>query len=375
MNRAPTVFISVGEFSGDILAGQLVSELKSQISNLHLFGITGPSLQNLNVKSIATIDDFNVMGIWEVIKKLSHLKLLKQKILREIEANSPDLAILVDFPGFHLDLAAELKMRGIKVVQYIAPKVWAWGAGRVKKLREDFDLVLGILPFEEEFFLKNAVNYKYVGNPHLERLEGIQINKSALGFKDDEPVVAFLPGSRQSEIEGLKKYLIPYSLALRDLNPKIKIIVPIAHSLDFERTTNSFREEGDIGQIQFFKGSSLELMKIADLGVIASGTATLECGLLGTPLCVIYKLNYLSYLVAKKFIKIKYASLVNLILEEGVAPEFLQNIEIPDLVSFTNKILNDPVYTENYRLKLDELKRRLVGGAAKEATRQIKDIL
>ena len=163
------VYIGAGEPSGDLLGAELALEFKKKFGKkVDLVGTTGERMRSAGVSSIETIDQLNIMGFAEVLKNLSSLRFIEQRMLEKIIRHKPDLCILIDFPGLHFELAHKLKKNNIKCVQYVAPKVWAWGKRRVKKLRSDFDLVLGVLPFEKDFFLSHDVKYEYVGSPHLD---------------------------------------------------------------------------------------------------------------------------------------------------------------------------------------------------------------
>ena len=182
MKRGRECFISVGEHSGDLLASDLVLSLKDRFSKISFFGMTGDALQSAGVESIGSIDELSVMGFVEVLKKLPDLLALEKRILAAVDRRQPEFAILVDFPGFHFRLAEQLKLRGVKVIQYVAPKVWAWGEGRVAKLRKDFDLVLGIFPFEAGYFAEKGVNFRYIGSPHKDRMNKVIVKREDLGL-------------------------------------------------------------------------------------------------------------------------------------------------------------------------------------------------
>ena len=224
-------FISVGEFSGDLLAAQLVKELRSQIPQIKFSGIAGKEMAKEGVEQIVSMDVLNVMGLFDVLQKAAEIKIVEKRILAYLDRINPKVAILVDYPGFHFRLAEQLKMRGIKVVQYIAPKLWAWGASRVVKLRKDFDLVMGIFPFEAEFFRSRGVQFEFVGCPHLKRLEKIPYSHKELGLRADSPVVAMLPGSRESEVRRILPIMLTLKKNLANSKPNIQFCIPVAANL------------------------------------------------------------------------------------------------------------------------------------------------
>lgn len=270
------------------------------------------------------------MGLWEVLIKLPQIKSIESLVLANIDRNPPDVAILVDFPGFHFSLAKKLKLRGIKVVQYVAPKLWAWGQKRIVRLRRDFDLVMGVFPFEAEYFTKRNVNFKLVGSPHRDRVDNVVADKAYFGYKEEDILIGFLPGSRVSEVVKILPQFHNIVWELRALLTKFHIVIPVAENLELGYVEGLFRsgleDMTSNSQIRFIHGSSLKLMKAADVCLVASGTATLECALLGTPLVVIYVMNAISYKLAKKKVQIPWISLVNILMGREVVPEHVQDL-------------------------------------------------
>ena len=190
LTRRERYFISAGELSGDLIGGDLVQALKTAAPHLEPFGIAGEAMERAGVEPVAKVADFSVMGVFEVARKLAELRMLEARILAAIDRRRPTLAVLIDNPGFHLRLAEQLRMRGIRVIQYVAPKLWAWGSGRIGAVRRNFDLVLGILPFEEKFFRSQGVAYQYVGCPLKDRTDKVMVQPEALGLEAGRPVVA-----------------------------------------------------------------------------------------------------------------------------------------------------------------------------------------
>lgn len=354
MNAQIKCFISVGEHSGDLLAAQLVQELKTQIPQLHFSGITGKEMLKVGVEQLVSMDVLNVMGLFDVLKKTAEIKMVEKRVLSHLDRWKPNIAILVDYPGFHFRLAEQLKMRGIKVVQYIAPKLWAWGASRVYRLRRDFDLVMGIFPFEAEFFRSRGVDFEFVGCPHLRRLEKIESCHATLKLDESKPVVAMLPGSRESEVKRILPIMLKLKQKLAAADPKLQFCVPVAANLSYEKVLKSIPEEEKSG-VLFVKQKSLEIMKGSDLAIVASGTATLECALLGTPMVVLYKMDSLSYFLAKRKVTTKWVSLVNIIMSKEVVPEFIQNIDEEGVLSTLKELLDK--HSNRYLLMKEQFKQ------------------
>ncbi len=390
MKKIGSYFISAGEYSGDLIATELIHQIAGLYPRVKAFGVCGPSMRSARARSVIDMEQFEVLGFAEVLNKLPEIAQYEMAILEEIDRVQPDIAILVDYPGFHIHVAEKLKERGIPVIQYVAPKVWAWGQGRVKKIKEYFDLVLGILPFEEKFYLNHGVNFKFVGSPHKDRIEKVVVEKADLGFSQDRKIVACLPGSRSGEISRILPTLAETASVLSSKHQKIDFVVPLAPNFDFawfeehapERKkfqpqrfskTNEFPFDGiQYGPLKIIAGMSLELMKVADAAIVASGTATLECFLLGCPLVVVYKVSKATYEIGKKISHVDYVSLVNLFDNSEVVKEFLQVFEVSDVVDETEKILFDDDYRGKMIGKFQKMSEGLKGDAPFFAALEIK---
>jgi lipid-A-disaccharide synthase len=393
IKKKESYFISAGEASGDLLGADLALALKDLLPRMLPFGITGPKMVSASIEEIASIESFSVMGFVEVIHKVPELIMLEQRILREIEQRNPQFAILIDNAGFHLRLAQQLRMRGIRVIQYVAPKVWAWGENRVEQIKRDFELVLGILPFEEKFFLERGVPYQYVGSPLKDRTEKVMISRENLGFSKDKRIVACLPGSRYSEISRT----LPIIKSIRDIIARqfddVEFIAPIAPNLtikdmvlglgldpdEFDLSGKSIPEFAfptfKIQGITFVEGMNLELMAAADAAIITSGTATLECALVGTPMVVIYSMNDVTYQIAMKKMKVQWASLVNLIADTELVKEYIQDFSNETVANDIVSLLNDTERRETMKKSFEDLRDQLKGTAARTAAAEIHKVI
>jgi lipid-A-disaccharide synthase len=295
--------------------------------------------------------------------------------------------VLIDNPGFHLRLAEQFRMRGIPVYQYVAPKVWAWGQGRVEQLRRNFTAILGILPFEEEFFHRHQVNYHYVGSPLKDRIDKVIVRRESLGLPEATPVLACLPGSRPSELSLNLPTLVNVRQAVARQVPEAIFFVPIAANLPIEMVADILRthcgvelkprpveasghlrvESWEAAGLRFVRGMSLELMASADVAIVASGTATLECALLGTPMVVVYTMSELSYQIAKRVVKLPYVSLANLMLGRQVVQEYIQEFSISDVAAEVLSLLTDKERNREIRLLFEDMRDKLQGNAAQNA--------
>lgn len=382
--KLDTYFISSGEHSGDLLGSDLVLSLRERLPKLTPFGIAGAAMAHAGVEEIASISELSVMGVAEVLKKIGQLRMLEQRILHFIDMWQPRFAVLIDNPGFHMRLAEQLKMRGVRVYQYVAPKIWAWGESRAAALRENFEMVLGILPFEEAFFHERGIRYTYVGSPLKDRIDKVIVKRCSLGLPDNRPVIACLPGSRTSEI----KLNLPTIAAVRDAVareiPEAIFIVPVATNLDMSEVVEVVRkgrdcsvqrrsgadiavETVDCAGLRFVRGMSLEVMAAADAAIVASGTATLECALLGTPMAVVYTMSDLTYQFAKNRVKLPYVSLANLMAGKRLVQEFIQDFSVDDVAHEIVSLLKDDVKRRSVLEQFEDIRDRLKGNAAETA--------
>ncbi len=332
-------FISAGEFSGDLLGAELIDELQKIEKDLEFVGICGAAMEQRGAVSLVSQEAVTVMGVVEVFQRLSTLSEAEQKILAWVDRFQPSMAILIDFPGFHLMLAEKLRLRGIPVFQYVAPKLWAWGEHRAALLRKNVELTLGIFPFETQFFAKHQVPFAYIGSPILDRTRKIHAHKKEFGYQESDVIVSLLLGSRKEEIEQLAVICKEIIEDMERRAPDIHFLVVVAQNLSLAWV------EGSLGlsskNVRFLQGNSLEAMAISDASLVCSGTATLECALLGTPLCVIYRMNALTFQIAKRKVKIPWISLVNIVAEKEVVREFVQEFEASAVASEILELLGD----------------------------------
>lgn len=368
------IFISAGELSGDLLAAQLVAELKTSKTKIDFSGVVGPSLRRQGVASFLEMEDLAVMGITEVARVLSQLRQKEFDLLDAVERWKPDLAILVDYPGFHLRLGEQLRLRGIPVIQYVAPKLWAWGGWRIAKLLKSCDLVLGILPFEEKFFSERKVPYKYIGCPLRDRVDAVLHDSPLAQATRDQHkwTIGLLPGSRRGEWKKILPALLDAVRILREDNQRtFEVLLPVAESLDLDEIlTLQQKLLLEKLQINLLSGDPLIHMLKCDCLVAASGTVTLEAALLGIPMVVVYKMSRLSFALAKRFVDLPYVSLVNLVAGKKVVPEILQ---IRDGCLLASEIINlrNPLVREQQQKSFELIRDQLPAGSVKRAADEV----
>ena len=325
------------EKSGDSHASELVSAL-SEKYDLTLTGTGGPDLLRLGQKQLYDVNDLSVIGVDEAIKKLKFLFSVRDRLVKELKENRPDAVILVDYPGFNLRFAKEVKNLGIPVIFFISPTFWAWNYKRVYKLRDYCDLVICIYPFEEEILQKEGVNAKYVGNPLKSQINFKCATKDKFlekgNFDKDAKIIGMLPGSRKREIESLLPVMINAAIGM----PEFDFVVGAADGVDEQYIKDKIKGT----KIRFATNLTHDIMKYSDVLWVCSGTATLESAIIGTPLVLLYKTGFLTYFLGKIFYRLKYIGMPNIIMDKAVIPELVQNDATPfNLVRFTEKILAD----------------------------------
>ncbi|MDQ6959188.1 MAG: lipid-A-disaccharide synthase [Mariprofundaceae bacterium] len=316
------ILISAGEASGDMHAAAVIKNLNTGHNPPDTYGITGPAMKNAGCETLIDMEQLNVMGVNDVLKSLPRIRRVRNEILEWTTINKPDIAILVDFPGFHINLGKKLRKLGIPVLHYIAPKLWAWGAWRVKRLKQSQDKLACILPFEPEWFANHGIAAHYVGNPSAaacaqgwNRAEFRQ----RLGFSENIPVLAILPGSRPSELAHHVPLLTESWKIIQQQCPDVHCVVPLAPGVD-ATLLEPLIKEGAVTVDRMEEGFALR----ADAAIGVSGTATLELALWDVPTVLVYRTSRLTVFMAKKVVRIPYIGLANILLNEAVMPELIQ---------------------------------------------------
>ena len=306
-------YIIAGEASGDLHGSNLIKQLKLKDAQAEFRGWGGDAIQAAGTTLVKHYKELAFMGFTEVLMNirtiLNNIFFCKQ----DITDYKPDVLILIDYPGFNLRIAQWAKRQGIKVVYYISPQVWAWKENRVKKIRDCVDLMLVILPFEKAFYKKWNFDVTYVGHPLLDALKDIPVTN--LQYK--KPVIALLPGSRKQEI----KALLPIMLEVIPNFPEYEFVIAQAPSQPDSLYDEIIRKI----KVSRLKNNTYSLLQVSYAALVTSGTATLETALFKVPQVVCYKAGTLSYAIAKQLVKIKYISLVNLILNKPAVTELIQN--------------------------------------------------
>ena len=338
--NSPNIYIVAGEPSGDILGDQLIKSLESKFNSPIFNGVGGERMQSNNFTSLFDMSDISIFGIFPVLRKLFFLMNKINDVVRDISQKKPDIIILIDSPDFNHRVAKKVKkyLPNVPIVCYVAPTVWAWRQGRAKKMSEYFDYLLSVIPFEVNFFEKYGLKTSYVGHPFIEKVKNINdITFSEKYDLDKSKTIIFLPGSRKIEIERHSPVMVQAIDYLKDQNLNLNILIATG-----QKQLDQIRDYFKDIQIITDDYEKYSLFKKADFACAASGTVTLELGLTETPTIVIYKMDKLTWFFISKMVKVKFVSLVNLILGRESSKELLQdNFNKENLIDELSKLLSD----------------------------------
>ncbi len=376
-----SLLLSAGEASGDMYAARLATALKQRL-DVAIFGMGGPQMRAAGVEIITDYSEVSVVGITEVLKRLPSLVRAMRHLVDEAQRRKPPLAILTDFPGFHLRLARKLRPKGIRNVYYICPQFWAWRPWRVNLVRRRFAEALCIFPFEEKFYADAGVPVTFIGHPLVGNVQATltrEIFCRKYGLQESRRIITVLPGSRRGEISHHLPVLVE---GLREIREHIpgppQIVVAVAPGLDAARLQKSF--PADWGA-RFIANDTYNALGAADLAIVSSGTATVETALLGKPMIVVYRLSPLTALLAKPLVRTKFFSMVNLIAGHAIVPELIQDDFTPRRLASEAESLLSGSRGGNPRVSqmkrgLEEV-RKLLGppGAVERAADEIARLL
>ena len=321
--------ILTGEPSGDFHAGPLIRQLKAMVPKVRITGIGGPAMAAQGAKLFFHIDRLSAMGLIQVARQFSSIKSAFSIFRSRLRTDPPDLVIFIDYPGFNLRAAAYLKSKyDIATLYYIAPKVWAWNAARLDKIKACMDHVALILPFEGPIYKKKGIPATYVGNPLVDEYpfvpSGTREGKGK-NFEGSGPVIGLLPGSRSSEVLSLLPVMLDAAARLRVSRPGASFDISAASPARKAQILNILDHHPVRDHCRVLEGRPKAIFETAGMVIAASGTVTLEAALCQVPTVIVYKVSTLTYVLGKLLIKVKYAGLANLIAGREVMPELLQH--------------------------------------------------
>lgn len=347
------IFIIAGESSGDLHGAKLIQSLQKEVPSAEFIGHGGDQMQKAGMKIIEHVSSLSMMGFTEVLRHLPYMMRVMRNTVSMIKKIKPTRVILIDYPGFNLRLAKRLQGSGIPITYFILPQVWAWKEKRVDTLKKYVDQRLSIIPFEKPWFGRRNVDVEYVGHPFSALSVG-GISKETFfsnhGLDPNKPLLVLLPGSRQQEVDRHWDVYLESVRLLKDSYPDLQVIVGLAKGVSLRSLPGYIHIETD----------ARLALRFGTAALASSGTVTLEAAVLGCPVVVTYKLSCLSWQIAKRVVKVQHASLINLIMDKKVFPEFLQKEMTSDnLVSTLSPLLKESPERRDMILELSKVQKRL----------------
>jgi lipid-A-disaccharide synthase len=369
------LLIVAGEASGDLHGARLLAELARLVPGLAPFGLGGDLLAAAGLDPVAHSAEISVVGLTEALRVLPRARRIFAALLAEVDRRRPRVAVLVDFAEFNLRLARELKSRGVRVIYYISPQVWAWRRGRVRAIARSVERMMVLFPFEESFYRGAGIEVAHVGHPLVDEVPALP---QAWDRRPGPPyTVSLLPGSRRSEIAALLPGMLAAGRLLAGELP-VELQLIQAPTIERELLEEEVALAGlPVPMVPIIAEERFRAIADSHLALCASGTATLEVGLLGTPMIVVYRLAFWTHLLARVLVRLPYVSLVNLVLQRRAVPELIQRQARPQrLAREAARLLGDREAVAAMRRALGELRGRLgESGASRRAAEQVARLL
>ena len=369
------LYLVAGEASGDARGAELMRALQQLHPGVEFFGAGGREMRTLAGGDFHDWADEAVVGLWDVLKKYGYFKRQFNRMLAEIAQIAPAAVIYIDYPGFNLRLAKALKTRlpAIRNIYYVSPQVWAWNRGRIPKMARDLDLMLCLFPFEKPLYEASGLSTVFVGHPMLDSLEAKRTDPAR-----EPDLVGLFPGSREKEVRRIFPVMLDAADRIRHARPGTRFEAAAASHQLAEMMLAMARAAGHDEHFCAIRvRTSHELMQRAAVGMVCSGTATLEAAFFGLPLCVIYKVVWLTWVVAKPLLRVKYLGMPNVLADREIVREFLQFQATGEAIATEMlRLLGDPAARSALERELDTVIRGLgARGAARRAAVAIAETL
>lgn len=377
MNKPLRIALIAGEASGDVLGEGLIKALKVHYPDAIFEGIAGPKMIAQGCSALHPLEALSVMGFVEVLGKLVPILRIRKSIIKHFISNPPDIFIGIDAPDFNLTVELKLKQQNIKTIHYVSPSVWAWKQWRIHKIAKATHLVLAFLPFEKAFYDRFNVPCQFVGHTLADQLPlkpQKQTARQRLGLQENDKLLAILPGSRKAEVEMLGPIFLQSAALISKKHPDYKFIVPMVNAARKEQFLAQQAQYAPDLPLVIFDGQASPVLQSADTVLLASGTAALEAMLAKVPMVVAYKVNLLTYVIAKALVKVKYTSLPNLIADQEIVKELSQDdCTVENIVAELDRLLS----TDNHDLinTFIGLHQLIRCDADKQAAQAVVDLL
>jgi len=366
-----TIYFVAGEVSADNHGAALMRSLRVLDPELKFIGRGGPQMQEVAGAQFKNwIGDAAVLGLWEVLRKYGYFRRQFRQTLTEIQESKPDAVVLIDYPGFNLRLARALRRQSqrCKTIYYISPQVWAWNRGRIKKMARFIDLVLCIFPFEADLYTASGLRAVFVGHPMIERLEPQKIDTQR-----DPNLIGLFPGSRSRELRKIFPMMMEVARRLLQLNPTLRFQVAAASEELAREMYEMMRPEQLAGRelLEIAVGQTAAIMQRAFVGIVASGSATLEAAYFGMPFILVYKVAWPTYVAARLVVNVDFLGMPNLLAGKEVVQEFIQHEARPDaIVAAVRLLMEHSAARDRMILDFDEIITKLGGTGASERAAQ-----
>lgn len=366
-SNGKSIFIVSGEDSGDLHGAALMQRLKQMIPGLYFSGMGGVRMKSEGLFGLDS-REVSVVGIVEVLSKLVKILRSMSSLKGELRTDHFDAVVLIDFPDFNLRIAKEAKRLGIPVIYYISPQVWAWRKGRLAKIASVVDKMLVVFPFEVSLYRQAGVDVEYVGHPLVDIVNCPLTKEEAragMSIGPDEISVALLPGSRTGEVKRLLGPMVRAAAIISKKSKKtVRFLLPAAHGVDDRLLKKLIGASGV--RINIVREKMYEALRASEAAIVASGTATLETALIGTPQVIVYRMSPVSYAIAKSLIKLEHAGLPNIVAERTVVPELIQNDATPERMAEEVLSMLEGEKREAMLEGYDEIRKNLGRGGATE---------
>ncbi len=360
-NKSLRLLIVAGEASGDLHGSHLVEALKELRPGFRFFGMGGKKMRSEGVDTFFDIERMGAVGAIELLEELPHYLKVYRTLTREISSGAYDAAILIDYPTLNLRLARLCERTGVPVFYFISPQIWAWRKGRIHQIRKTVNRMFVVLPFEESMYRKAGVDAEFLGHPFADKVHPSMEKADALkefDLKSDQKIIGLLPGSRKNEINSLLKIMLEAAEKIKHELGDCQFILPVADTIDPENIRQLLKDNPL--NIRLIADKTYDVMNCCDFMIVASGSATLEAGILGCPMVIIYKLKAFTYFLARILIDTEMIGLVNIVAEERVVPELIQGDATPDNIAREALLhLNNPERLQAVRTRLLKIRASL----------------
>lgn len=373
------VMIMTGEASGDLHGANLAREIWKQDPSISLYGVGSQQMREAGVRMLADASDISVVGITAVLTHLVPIYRVYANLKRFLKRERPDLLVLIDFPDFNIMLGKTARKLGIPVLYYISPQVWVWRKGRIKTIAGLVKAMIVVFPFEVPLYEKEGVDVRFVGHPLTDVVRSEltqQQAKSVLGLDAARRTIALLPGSRRSEIVHLLPDMLKAAKVLSSRYPDLQFALPLAPTLEREFVL-AFVEQGGV-PVRMVEGRVYDVLRASDAAIVASGTATLETGLMAVPMVIVYRISALNYFILTKLVRgVKNVGLVNIVANKRLVPELVQRESTPEnIADVLMNILDDPARYQQIRSQLAGVRAQLgEAGASSRAASIVLEFL